>query len=82
MSNNRGFEVANTGGQVGIGAGDTLFLRFNQPIGSSFVPIATKANIDAVFNFSVPIGLNYTGSWQNVLNPSGLFDYEVRRWLA
>jgi hypothetical protein len=56
LANGRGFEVANSGGQAGPGARDTIYLRFNQPLGTDTVPIATKADIDAVFAFSTPIG--------------------------
>ena len=78
LSNGRGFEASNSGGQVGIGAGDKLYLRFNQPIGSALVPIATKSDIDGVFNFSVAIGKNYTGVWQMLYRGLGLYDYQVR----
>ncbi len=53
--------VANTGGQAGIGAGDTLVLRFDNPCKQ--LPVTTKANLDALFNFSAPLGLDYTGAW-------------------
>ena len=78
LANGRGFEASNTGGQVGLGAGDSIVLRFNQPVGSSFVPIATKGDIDAVFNFSTPLGLNYTGVWETVYLGVGGSDYQAR----
>jgi hypothetical protein len=53
--------AANTGLQAGLGIGDSLMLRFNNPCKQ--VAVATKANIDALLLFSSPIGLNYTGSW-------------------
>jgi hypothetical protein len=56
LANGRGFEASNTGGQVSIGTGDSIYLRFNQPVGYHLVSIATKQDIDRVFNFSVPIG--------------------------
>jgi hypothetical protein len=78
LAGGRGFEVVNTGGQAGPGAGDSLILRFNQEVRTSTVPIATKADIDAVFAFSQPIGLNYTGVWESVHLGVGGFDYQAR----
>jgi hypothetical protein len=78
LVNGRGFEASNTGRQVGIGAGDSLILRFNQPVGSDVVPVATKADIDRVFVFSTPIGTNYTGLWETVSLGAGVSDHQVR----
>jgi hypothetical protein len=66
-------------GQAGPGAGDFLILRFNQDVWTSTVPIATKTDIDAVFAFSQPIDLNYTGwGWESVHLGVGGFDCQAR----
>ena len=58
-----GFEAVNSGGQVGIGAGDTVVLRFNQVVNNATVPVGTKAQVDALLTFSHPIGTDYSGAW-------------------
>lgn len=77
LANGRGFEAENSGRQVGLGAGDRVFLRFNQPLGSDAVPLATKADIDRVFSFSPSIGLDYVGLWEVVPLESGGSDYQA-----
>ena len=52
----------NSGGGVGMGAGDSLVLRFSTPVAP--VPLDSKAAVDAVFSFSAPIGLDYSGAWE------------------
>ncbi len=50
------------GGQPGLGPGDGLLLRFNQPVRR--VPVATKAAIDSVLAFEPPgWAASYTGQW-------------------
>jgi hypothetical protein len=54
--------AANTGGQAGLGVGDSLVLRFDNPCKQ--LPLGTKDAIDRVFMFSPPLGTSYTGAWQ------------------
>jgi hypothetical protein len=50
------------GGQVGVGAGDALLLRFNQPVAQ--VPVGSKDAIDALLRFNPPFwAANYSGAW-------------------
>ena len=51
----------NTGGQAGLGVGDSLVLRFDTPCRQ--VPVASKSDLDALLRFSSPIGAAYTGQW-------------------
>ena len=51
----------NTGGQAGMGVGDTLVLRFDNPCRQ--VPLARRQDVDALLNFSSPIGADYSGAW-------------------
>lgn len=51
----------NTGGQAGLGVGDSLVLRFNNLCRQ--VRIDTTADIDALFEFSARIGTEYSGAW-------------------
>ena len=53
--------AADTGRNAGLGVGDTLVLRFNNPCKQ--LPVATMADVDALLAFSSPLGLNYTGAW-------------------
>jgi hypothetical protein len=52
----------NTGGQAGLGVGDSLVLRFDTPCKP--VSVANKSDIDALLHFSSPIGVAYTGQWE------------------
>ena len=47
--------------QPGLGAGDTLTVRFDQA--TNMVAASTKAEIDALLTFSASIGSDYTGQW-------------------
>lgn len=49
------------GGDVGLGVGDVLELRFDSA--PAQVPVDTRARLDAVFAFSAPLGEDYTGAW-------------------
>jgi hypothetical protein len=52
------------GAQPGLGPGDALLLRFNQPVRQ--VPVGSTALVDALLSFSPPASLwatNYTGTW-------------------
>ncbi len=50
------------GGQPGLGAGDALVLRFNQPVRQ--VLVATKADLDALLVMSPPDwATDYNGTW-------------------
>ena len=51
----------NTGGQAGLGVGDSLMLRFDTLCEQ--VPVASTSDIDQLLNFSSPIGTAYTGQW-------------------
>ena len=53
-----------TGHQEGIGAGDTLVLRFDNP--TRQVDISTTSAVNSLLLFSSPIGTNYTGAWDAV----------------
>ncbi len=57
--------VFDTGHNVGPGVGDMIELRFDCV--PRHVPLATKADVDALFTFSASFALNYSGSWR----PSG-----------
>ena len=57
----------NTGGQAGLGVGDTLVLRFDNPCKQ--VAVSHKVDLDRLLVFSAPLGANYTGAWET----SGLF---------
>ncbi len=52
------------GGQPGLGPGDALLLRFNQPVQQADVPVGSKASLDALLAWT-PSGWaeNYTGAW-------------------
>lgn len=52
----------NTGGQAGLGFGDSLMLRFDTPC--KLVPVETKSDLDKLLSFSTPIGEAYTGQWE------------------
>jgi hypothetical protein len=54
----------NTGGQAGLGAGDSLLLRFTTPVRG--LPLGTTAAVDAVFAFSTPLGRAYSGAWVSI----------------
>jgi hypothetical protein len=50
------------GGQSGLGPGDAVLLRFNQPVAQ--VPVSTKALVDATLAFSPPTWADdYNGTW-------------------
>ena len=51
----------NTGGQAGLGVGDSLLLRFTTPCWR--VPVASSADVRALLEFSPPIGVGYSGQW-------------------
>ncbi len=52
----------NTGGQAGLGVGDSIVLRFGTPCKP--VSVANKSDIDVLLRFSSPIGRAYTGQWE------------------
>ena len=49
------------GRNVGLGAGDVLELRFDSA--PRHLPLGSRAAVDAVFAFSSPLGVDYTGAW-------------------
>eukprot|EP00163_Fabomonas_tropica_P003432 TRINITY_DN1292_c1_g1_i9.p1 TRINITY_DN1292_c1_g1~~TRINITY_DN1292_c1_g1_i9.p1 ORF type:complete len:504 (+),score=67.08 TRINITY_DN1292_c1_g1_i9:470-1981(+) len=51
-----------TNANTGYGLGDTLTIMFNEP--TSQPPVATKADINGLFQFSESFG-DYTGTWTN-----------------
>jgi hypothetical protein len=54
--------AVDTGGQPGLGSGDGLLLRFNQPVAQ--VPVGSKAALDALLYFYPPNwAAEYTGQW-------------------
>jgi hypothetical protein len=55
------------GGQPGLGPGDALLLRFNQPVAQ--VPVGTKVALDALLAWT-PSGWadNYTGEWRDTMH--------------
>ena len=53
--------AADTGRNVGAAAGDSLWLRFDQPVAR--VPMGSRALVDAVLATSVPLGADYVGGW-------------------
>ena len=52
-----------TGGQAGLGRGDTLVLRFDNP--TRQVALNTTSAVDDLLEFSSPIGLQYTAVWES-----------------
>ena len=60
-----GVTAVNYGGQEGLGVGDAIIVQFNQPVRQ--VPIAGKAAMDALLEFSAPgWARNYSGTWLSV----------------
>ena len=57
------FEAKDTSNQAGISNGDTLTITFEHPMAEPKPLIATKLEIDSVFNFSSSIGSDYKGEW-------------------
>jgi hypothetical protein len=58
----QGVTALNLGGQVGLGQGDALLLRFNQPVAQ--VPVGNKTAVDALLVFDPPFwALDYRGAW-------------------
>ena len=57
------FEAKDISNQPGISNGDTLTITFEHPMAEPKPLIATKLEIDSVFNFSSSIGSDYTGEW-------------------
>ncbi len=55
------------GGQPGLGPGDAVLLRFNQPVVQ--VPVGSKAALDALLAWGPSTwATNYTGEWLDALN--------------
>jgi hypothetical protein len=55
------------GGQPGLGVGDAVLLRFNQPVAQ--VPVGSKAELDALLAWEPATwATNYTGEWLDDLN--------------
>ena len=60
-SGTAGAFARNTGGQAGLGVGDSLVLRFDNPCKQ--VALQTKDDVDRLLVFSSAIGADYTGAW-------------------
>jgi hypothetical protein len=58
------FVAEDASNQYGISNGDTLTITFEHPITPS-PSIESKTDIDLYFNFSTPIGSDYTGAWSS-----------------
>jgi hypothetical protein len=49
---------------VGVDAGDILIITFDQPTNTPAVSV--KSEVDAVFDFSASIGVDYSGAWTSL----------------
>ena len=63
LSNIVSFVAADAGKNNDISNGDTLTIMFAHPMAEPKPAIATKEEIDSVFNFSSSIGSDYSGKW-------------------
>jgi hypothetical protein len=66
-SDSRAVIALDYGGQPGLGAGDAVLLRFNQPVAQ--VPVGSKAALDALLAWEPATwATSYTGEWLDALN--------------
>jgi hypothetical protein len=66
-SDSRAVIALDYGGQPGLGVGDAVLLRFNQPV--KRVPVGSKAELDALLAWEPATwATNYTGMWLDDLN--------------